>query len=72
MTADKGDKMAPAEVTVTVTSQSGRNGTVFPINPAMQSQCVQYVITGHILILITDHIKITSLGSFKMWTIFNL
>ena len=37
----------------------------------MQSQCVQYVIAGHILILITDHIEVTSPGSFKMWTIFN-
>ena len=44
---------------------------VSPINPAMQSQCVQYVIAGHILILIANHIKVTSLGSFKMWTIFN-
>ena len=37
----------------------------------MRSQCVQYVIAGHILILITDHIEVTSLGSFKMWAIFN-
>ena len=37
----------------------------------MQLQCVQYVIAGHILILITDHIEVTSPGSFKMWTIFN-
>ena len=44
---------------------------VSPINPAMRSQCVQYVIAGHILILITNHIKVTLLGSFRMWTIFN-
>ena len=37
----------------------------------MRSQCVQYVIAGHILILITNHIEVTSLGSFKMWAIFN-
>ena len=37
----------------------------------MQSQCVQHVIAGHILILITDHIEVTSPGSFKMWAIFN-
>ena len=37
----------------------------------MQSQCVQCVIAGHILILITDHIEVTSPGSFKMWAIFN-
>ena len=37
----------------------------------MQSQCVQYVIAEHILILITDHIEVTSPGSFKMWAIFN-
>ena len=37
----------------------------------MQSQCVQYVIAGHILILITDHIEVTLPGSFKMWAIFN-
>ena len=38
----------------------------------MQSQCVQYVIAGHILILITDHIEVTSPGSFKMWMICDL
>ena len=37
----------------------------------MQSQCVQHVIAGCILILITDHIEVTSLGSFKMWVIFD-
>src|ERR1700753_3902881 len=37
----------------------------------MQSQCVQHVIAGHILILITDHIEVTLPGSFKMWAIFN-
>src|ERR1700753_2309006 len=37
----------------------------------MRSQCVQYVIAEHILILITDHIEVTSPGSFKMWAIFN-